>query len=381
MNAMMKEHPLKYDEGKLDDDLEETMQLILGMNNDELSSHRRGITKWVVERGRQLRENGAVERWLETVDPACRPVVNTINGPLLEELMDIAGYDNPEVMRQLREGVAMTGKLPGAMRSAEVDVEGKVLKTIDELWAERKQRNKELIKSLRQDPYEDELMKQILEEAEEGKVSMPWKVKDEDADGTLLSHRFSRVQGFKKDGSPKVRAIDNGTKSGVYDAAVMTRKLQMGSIDELMTIFKRRYRNRPGKYVAMKADIKAAFRRNPVRKQDRWMTTAAFKYRGDVWATQHAATPFGFLASVPGWDLLGEPIQMICVKLLIMVLLRYVDDYFTAEAEELADEAAKCVKMVVEAILGEGAVPDDKCLAANPLVVLGVEVKVDGAKV
>ena len=379
--ALRQAHPLVHDEPQLGERLEHALEQLMDLTTKEVRDHRRQMVSWIVKRAKLLRDNGEVGKWLTKVDPACRGVVRTINGPLLRELMEVVGYDNPEVMRQLEQGVAMTGPLPGSPENEPIAVDKEKLTTINDLWCARLARNKELLRALKVDEHSGELMRQVREEVVEGKVCEPWIINDEDADGTLLCHRFARVQGTKSDGRPRIRAVDNGTKCGVYDAAAMTRKLKMGSIDELLTVLKRRYRRRPGKYKAVKADVKGAFRRVPVRKRDRWMTTAAFRHDGNVWATQHMAAPFGFLASVPAWDIMGEALQVIVIKMLIMVLLRYVDDYFTVEEDELADEAAEQIQTVLEAIMGDGAVPAEKCLAANPLVVLGVEVTIEDEKV
>ena len=54
-----------------------------------------------------------------------------------------------------------------------------------------------------------------------------------------------------------------------------------------------------------KADVDSAFRRIPVKPEERWMCGIAFMVDGEVWWAQHLACPFGAVGSVHGWERVG----------------------------------------------------------------------------
>ena len=96
-----------------------------------------------------------------------------------------------------------------------------------------------------------------------------------------------------------------------------------------------------------KADIDSAFRRIPVKPDDRWLCGIAFMVGGQVrprlislfivllvakvWWAQHLGTPFGAVASVHAWERVGAAIAHIARVLLKLPVLRYVDDYWSPE--------------------------------------------------
>eukprot|EP00969_Alexandrium_andersonii_P331894 14667971-Alexandrium_andersonii.AAC.1 len=53
------------------------------------------------------------------------------------------------------------------------------------------------------------------------------------AESVLLARRFSRHQGEKPDASPKLRAVDDMTRSGVNGACLQAEHLHNCSIDQL----------------------------------------------------------------------------------------------------------------------------------------------------
>ena len=101
----------------------------------------------------------------------------------------------------------------------------------------------------------------------------------------------------------------------------------------------------------------------------------------------HNACPFGAVSSVQAWERVGAMITQVVRKILRVPMFRYVDDGFGADRRDridspralqacahspssrpaCAEHAMKCVKRVVEAILGEGAVSEKKCDACAKL--------------
>ena len=54
-----------------------------------------------------------------------------------------------------------------------------------------------------------------------------------------------------------------------------------------------------------------------------------------VFVSQHAACPFGAVASVHAWERVGAAITHIAKKFLKLALMRYVDDLFAPERHYL----------------------------------------------
>ena len=81
----------------------------------------------------------------------------------------------------------------------------------------------------------------------------------------------------------------------------------------------------------MKADIDAAFRRIPIRRDQRWAASVAWLYHGEPWTATHIGMPFGAAASGIAWHQVGHLLLMIGSILLGLPLYRYVDDYFAID--------------------------------------------------
>jgi len=120
-----------------------------------------------------------------------------------------------------------------------------------------------------------------------------------------LSPRFAVRQGEKPDGSAKIRPVDDMTRSGCNAATAPSEKLAYESLDLfLQTILA--MEERVGKDLSFwKADIDSAFRRIPIRPQDREYAHVAFKYDGKVVIAKHLAMMFGGISSVHHWERQG----------------------------------------------------------------------------
>ena len=69
--------------------------------------------------------------------------------------------------------------------------------------------NGQLLASLREDAYAAELMSLTENDSALGRMSPPVPVEQCDLGSMLLAPRFAVEQGLKKDGSVKIRAVDN----------------------------------------------------------------------------------------------------------------------------------------------------------------------------
>jgi hypothetical protein len=194
-----------------------------------------------------------------------------------------------------------------------------------------------------------------------------------DLDGVLLGRRFSREQGTKPDGTLKLRAVDDKTADGCNACARPTAKPTQDSVDMLVAVMIAFRSVVSNSCKLWKADIDSAYRRIPARASERWALWVAFLVDGKPFAAGHNAMPFGSIGSVHGWDRIGSLFRHLGRRLLFIPLLRYVDDYFSMDTEELAAHAMTCFARVVRALLGTGAVADSKLESAMPLVVLGLQ--------
>ena len=94
----------------------------------------------------------------------------------------------------------------------------------------------------------------------------------------------------------------------------------------------------------------------------------------------------------------GELIKVLARRILKLPVLRFVDDYFSAESKETAQHAMKCFARcvcifhvcrslvpatcftrLVRAIMGEDAIAKNKLEHGNPLTILGITVEVNMA--
>ena len=151
----------------------------------------------------------------------------------------------------------------------------------------------------------------------------------------------------------------------------------MDSLDCIVAAV-RRYVQLTGRVPELwKADVEAAFRRVPIRPEDRWAAWVTFLVDGEAVAARHNAMMFGAIGAVHGRDRLGALVKHVGRAVLRLPLFRYVDDYFSLDHQDAAQHALECFARIVRAMLGQEALAPAKMECANPLEVLGVRVKVD----
>ena len=99
-------------------------------------------------------------------------------------------------------------------------------------------------------------------------------------------------------------------RSGCNEATATSEKLTYESMDLFLQTI-REMEQRVGKELSFwKADIDSAFRRIPIRPQDREYSYIAFRYNGNVVVAKHLALMFGSVASVHHWERVGECCSM-----------------------------------------------------------------------
>ena len=168
------------------------------------------------------------------------------------------------------------------------------LKDVEALRRSCYARNGTLLAALREDAHSTELLENTLNDAKRGRLSQPRPIDECDLDAVLLHPRFGVVQ-ERCDGSNKLRAIDHFScaagksfEHSVNGFTGVSEKMTHDTIDDLaaaMTRFFHVVGEVPGLF---KADVDSAFRRIPVRADQRWACGIAFtvgwqvRRRGDV---------------------------------------------------------------------------------------------------
>ena len=150
------------------------------------------------------------------------------------------------------------------------------------------------------------------------------------------------------------------------------------NLDQLVTMTKAlSFRAGGFKKLSMwKADISSAYRRVPIRCEDKWMAWIAMIDQDKVKIAQHNVAMFGARGSVLAWDRVGEMIRTIACKVLRIPSLRWVDDYYGAEPDGTVAHAKECFARLVQALLGPDAIEQSKLESGNPLAILGVHVRI-----
>jgi hypothetical protein len=187
-------------------------------------------------------------------------------------------------------GAAIIGELmrSGIGQAVEVDS----VPSLAKLRASCSSRNEALLKQLREDEHSMELLALAKEDAALGRLSEPVPVEHFPVDQFLLHPRFA-VARRREDGSVKVRAIDHFSWSEAPQAqqrregsvnghTVPAERLGHDTLDalgEAMRQFVRRVGVLPG---LVKSDVDAAFRRVPVRADQRWACGIAFRVAAQV---------------------------------------------------------------------------------------------------
>ena len=132
-----------------------------------------------------------------------------------------------------------------------------------------------------------------------------------------------------------------------------------------------------GPMTLFKADIDAAFRRVPIRPDQRHLAAVVYlDTEGRIMVSEHAKMRFGSIGSVYGWDRVGFMLRSFARRLLKLPIMRYVDDYFGADHHACAEQALDVFSRLVRACMGGTAIKESKLAVGMPLTVLGVTIDV-----
>ncbi len=95
-------------------------------------------------------------------------------------------------------------------------------------------------------------------------------------------------------------------------ATAPTEKLRCDTLDAFYILLNEMSLRTRDDIAMWKADIDAAYRRAPIKKAHHELSAITFKQRGVPIMSVHRSLPFGSVASVHGWDRIGESVQHPC---------------------------------------------------------------------
>ena len=344
-----------------------------------IMAEREAIVNRILDRAQKLHECGSVKQWFASADADIQQACAGVNGPLMEELVHESKFRDKQCPNLFRHGARLIGPLqcPETMEP----VQYKTHKSIRSLQRALPEQNRSMIKRLKPDKFGETLIKQIEANARLHRMTTPRPVSESDLQDFAIAKRFGVEQGEKividekgnKTVTPKIRAIDDCTASGVNSCTQPSSKLRVDGIDALVTAM-RRFREASGKVPhLMKADIDAAYSRVPIAPEDRWAAAVAFMADGVPQIAQHITLPFGAVSSVYGWDRVGDMLAHFARVILKIPVHRYVDDFFSAEHAETIAHAKDCFAKIVRALMGETAIAEHKLEHGLSLIILGLD--------
>ena len=326
----------------------------------------------VCRRAFEFRRSGACANWLVTSDDTCKLLAKDVNGPLAEALIKEVSHADSTCFDLFRFGALLFGDLPFTGNGVACSLPAP--SSLASLQSKASRRNTKLLKRLGNDRFARELLACTEADARLGRMTQPVLLEDF-CPGCPLSLRFGVEQGINAiDGSLKIRPVDDFSASGVNECCRPAERLSTEGIDRLILVCRALAESIGSVPLLWKADIDSAYRRIPIACRHRWAARVVFGCDGHVYTSDHIAMPFGATASVHAWDRIGELLLRIGRSLLFLPLLRYVDDYFSADRQSCAKHAMLCFARLVRCLLGSSAVSERKLCCASPLTLLGLDV-------
>ena len=374
--SAMQDSPLFDASYSMDADLSNAVAWNVARPDEKLKAEQEHIMHWIEERVASCKLQRHDVEWFRNCCPIVQKVSEGVCGPVLQELCDMIGHSDRAAPDLFRYGGPLIGKLPCTGNGKEHIFPAPT--DVSDMWNSRATDNAALHNKLREDKHSKFLMDQCKADAMLCRMSEPHLLEPEDVSGTRISPGFCVEQGLKEDGSLKLRAIYDLSRSGVNACTEAVEKLSYDSIDALFAV-SRSFMQQGRPIAFLKADIDAAYRRVPIDPRHRWAAGVMFKYNGATQSSCHYSFPFGAKAAVHAWDRIGALLTNIARKILHLPMLRFVDDFFTAAPEECAEHAMNIFARLVRSLLGCTAISQTKLEFGLPLPILGLSVTVDAA--
>ena len=328
---------------------------------------------------------------LATAAPHARRVLSAasptgVHVALLRECLELVRFPQADyIIGGLLRGFPILGDIP-AVPQAPLSVVRKPELSVDELWERAPALRTRLVARQAQilaktplaSPAADdlrELLRQARDDVNLGRITP--LIPAAKSLRPLGTRRFGVTQHTSK-GKLKLRSIDDFAESLVNHTTSVRRRISMAQVDELVSIIHAHllaHRNKRCKI--LKSDFRSAYRSVPILKEhlDASDVLVIDPDMGRILSGTQLAMPFGAVGAVYSWDWVSDGIVSIIRSLFLIPVLKYVDDLFTAELEELADRAREVIIEVVT-LLGFVLAEDKTPPPASVQDVLGVEVSV-----
>ena len=270
----------------------------------------------------------------------------------------------------MRRGFPLLGELPFTSNGSAERVEASA--SADSLRDSAREHNEAVLSSLRRDPLSAELFKLTQKDVGLGRMTALVEPDQRAVRSCRFAKRIAVQQGLRADGSVKVRAVDDLTRSGTNACTEVTEKLSCDGVDAFVGILRASQCETGDVPHIYKADIDSAYRRLPLKPEERWAATSVFVHDGAPVLSSHIGLPFGATASVHGWNRIGAALLTIAHRVLFLPMARYVDDFFAAGRAGTAHHAMRSFARLVRAVFGESAIAEAKLEVGPEITVLGV---------
>ena len=155
----------------MDGSLVDALEWTVKRSPQQVMAERERIVRDIEDRAYSAIDSGQARLWLERADDRIREVAATVNGPICEYLASVSLYDDPGCVAVLRDGAPLIGRIPRVGLGSPIDLPANVAS--GDLRSGLRQRNSELLRSLKADKHADELLRVTLADARMGRMSGP----------------------------------------------------------------------------------------------------------------------------------------------------------------------------------------------------------------
>ena len=364
-------HPLDLGQLQLDQDLREAVEYEARHEPQAIDAMRSLELSRISELAQGLQQE-QVEWTLEAPEPI-RGLVSRIHGPLILALMQEMDYEDQGLLQDLQRGFPYVGELPAcgiAVRPGTPKPLG--LLTPAELRAMRKDSNDTVVRRLRSTEWDDDVMRQTLDDVEFGAMSGPWPLNEVETSRISLSRRLPVRE--ERGAGWRTRDVDHKTESSVNLATQPRDKLAHDTIDVMIGML-RLYVMMGMAPLLWKRDIGMAFRRLAVCADHLDLTWVCFMYQGVQMVAQHLGMPFGTTSAVHAWHRAGAFLLAVVRRICHAPAARYVDDYFGCSRQGVVWHGGACLDVIAE-LVGLPCKAEKSVQQMGELVVLGAKVAV-----
>ena len=274
------------------------------------------------------------EKHLQTCPSQAFEFYKRCNSFLFEALLRKHKYDDPEAALIMRFGAQVEGIL-GGRECWRTDSAPPSFVSRNTLLDSASLNREEFLKTVRPSPCDPDLLAASEKDVKQGRMMGPYFSLDQ-VETALNSAKFvvSRRFGVVQPG--KVRACDDARRSGVNSTSFQSKRVVLSTLDSVSaevryanTVFGR------DQLLLWKRDHASAFRQVPLHKDEIPLSVIVFHHpeREELVFYVHLALPFGFTASVIGYNRISQAIAFLANKIFAIPVDSYFDDYWAVEPE------------------------------------------------